>query len=148
MHISEVEDKTAAALAEADLVDDFYHQSIQAAARKLVAGWKGAWEYQTQYGSGATLWTHQENALLIQRDEQKETHEPNLTITITVTIKDIKGICPAMLWTDAQCLEMLHEIESTLEEALIETKGDVLYNAYGPHQCWLDNLDVKSNPSV
>ena len=70
MHISEVEDKTAAALAEADLVDDFYHQNIQAAAKKLVKQGQSGVTFDFQLPSGATVWSI-EGVHILMRDEEQ-----------------------------------------------------------------------------
>lgn len=66
-HISEFlnGEKTSSVLAFEPMVQDMYHESIQRAAAKLFwEGYKTA-AYQTQYGSGTTLWRWNEKTIRV-----------------------------------------------------------------------------------
>ena len=54
--ISQAPNKRADTLAGLNMPAEGYHASIKRAAQRLVAAGLNEWEYQTQYGSGTTLW--------------------------------------------------------------------------------------------
>jgi len=84
LDINEAPDKTAAILEkflENCGNEDPYIQNIYMAARHLVTAGLGHCEYQTQYGSGTTLWTAADSHHSIPRIPY-EPRKPRMVITI------------------------------------------------------------------
>ena len=67
LHISQIEHKTIEVLANADMIQDWYHDNIKKTARILldnpVAG--NSWEYVTQYSNGSCLYKLFEHTIIV-----------------------------------------------------------------------------------
>lgn len=68
VHISQITTRTAKNLAQTILGDDTYHRHIKEAARQICKDYPDGsqWYYETQYGSGATIWRQKDTGTAIR----------------------------------------------------------------------------------